>query len=137
MPKTLSKKAVRYIRDMIGCTPEELTLAQTAVFMENVESEPKKGQYVLDREVVVWFLAENKLKTMTSKQMLALARKGLKASVSEAAFRRFVRLQKSSRVNMADVRSVAALAVVPEPVVRAILKNYEALEALYPNVGGK
>ena len=57
-----------------------------------------------------------------------------KVTVSEKDFKAFVKVQKSGRTNMFDVRTVSILSGLDRETILAIMDQYNALSDLYPKV---
>lgn len=57
-----------------------------------------------------------------------------KVVITEADFRRYVKVQMSGRTNMFDLRMVRILSCLPEDKILAVMDQYNALDKKFPNV---
>ena len=57
-----------------------------------------------------------------------------KTTVSEKDFKAFVKVQRSGRTNMFDVRTVGILSGLDRETIIAVMHEYDDLADLYPKV---
>jgi len=57
-----------------------------------------------------------------------------KMTISEKAFKAYVKVQMSGRTNMFDVRTVSILSGLDRETILAIMDQYDALSDLYTKV---